>query len=322
MAARLLLALVLATVVSAQPAVAAPSPQLGRTAIVNTVSGTVLVKDKGERRFSRLPRSLTAVRMGAVLDATDGHVRLRTAAGAGKPLNYGVFWDGAFRISQAKRPGGLTTLSLVGGNVGQCGAGARASRVVQRRLWGDARGNVRTHGHNGSGTVRSRAARYRSGTVRATRWLTEDRCDGTLTAVKRGTVHTEADGQLQFDVEAGQVIQYYCDFQGQAPISRLFCTLVLSSPADGLWGAGILTIGDAPNYDLCLGEPSGGLACGTFDFTPPDSDGFRQSVVVCGADEGPGDYAVGWFISGTRLGPPIGFTSTAPPQPLDCIHDP
>ena len=310
MAARLLLALVLAALVSAQPAVAAPAPQLGRTAIVNTVSGTVLVKDKGERRFSRLSRSLTAVRMGAVLDATDGHVRLRTAAGPGKPLNYGVFWDGVFRISQVKRPGGLTTLSLVGGNVRQCGAGARASRVVQRRLWGDARGNVRTHGHNGSGTVRG------------TRWLTEDRCDGTLTAVKRGTVHTEADGQLQFDVDAGQVIQYYCDFQGQAPISRLFCTLVLSTPADGLWGAGILTIGDATNYDLCLGEPSGGLACGTFDFTPPDSDGFRQSVVVCGADEGPGDYAVGWFIGGTRLGPPIGFTSNAPPQALDCISIP
>jgi hypothetical protein len=310
MAARFTLALALATLVNVQPAVAAPAPQLGRTAIVNTVSGKVLVKDRGRHRFSRLPRSATAVRMGAVLDATDGRVRLRTAAGPGKPLNYGVFWDGAFRISQAKRPGGLTTLTLVGGNFRNCGAGARASRVVQRRLWGDAHGHVRTHGHNGSGTVRG------------TKWLTEDRCDGTLTAVKRGTVHTEADGQLQFDVEAGQVIQYYCDFEGQAPISRLFCTLVLSTPADGLWGAGILTIGDAPNYDLCLGEPSGGLACGTFDFTPPDSDGFRQSVVVCGADEGPGDYALGWFINGMRLGPPIGFTSTAPPQPLDCISNP
>ena len=47
-----------------------------------------------------------------------------------------------------------------------------------RRVWGRERG---------SGRFRSRG-RYSSGLVRGTEWLTVDRCDGTLTRVKRGTV--------------------------------------------------------------------------------------------------------------------------------------
>ena len=46
-----------------------------------------------------------------------------------------------------------------------------------RRLWGQDRGGrFRTHGHNSIATVRG------------TRWLTEDRCDGTLTRVTEGAV--------------------------------------------------------------------------------------------------------------------------------------
>jgi hypothetical protein len=45
-----------------------------------------------------------------------------------------------------------------------------------RRVWGRGRGRYRTRG------------RYSSGVVRGTTWLTEDRCDGTLTRVVTGTV--------------------------------------------------------------------------------------------------------------------------------------
>jgi len=46
-----------------------------------------------------------------------------------------------------------------------------------RRLWGsDSGGRFRTHG------------RHSQATVRGTRWLTVDRCDGTLTRVTRGAV--------------------------------------------------------------------------------------------------------------------------------------
>ena len=45
-----------------------------------------------------------------------------------------------------------------------------------RRLWGNGRGRFRTRG------------RYGAATVRGTKWLTDDRCDGTLVRVKRGKV--------------------------------------------------------------------------------------------------------------------------------------
>ena len=49
--------------------------------------------------------------------------------------------------------------------------------MVVRSLWGaDHGGHFRTHGHNSVATVRG------------TRWLTQDRCDGTLTKVTRGAV--------------------------------------------------------------------------------------------------------------------------------------
>jgi hypothetical protein len=62
--------------------------------------------------------------------------------------------------------------------------GARAAAVDRRkgpkavlgRLWGNGKGRFRTNG------------RYSSATVRGTIWLVEDRCEGTLTKVRRGTV--------------------------------------------------------------------------------------------------------------------------------------
>ncbi|MDP8944282.1 MAG: hypothetical protein M3N16_09220, partial [Actinomycetota bacterium] len=46
-----------------------------------------------------------------------------------------------------------------------------------RRLWGrDRRGRFRTRGRNGHAVVRG------------TTWLTEDRCDGTLFAVREGAI--------------------------------------------------------------------------------------------------------------------------------------
>ena len=43
-------------------------------------------------------------------------------------------------------------------------------------LWGDGKGNFRTTGRNSAATVRG------------TKWLTQERCDGTLTRVVRGVV--------------------------------------------------------------------------------------------------------------------------------------
>ena len=52
----------------------------------------------------------------------------------------------------------------------------KGPHAVLGKLWGNGKGKFRTNG------------KYSSATVRGTIWLTEDRCDGTLTTVKRGTV--------------------------------------------------------------------------------------------------------------------------------------
>jgi hypothetical protein len=64
--------------------------------------------------------------------------------------------------------------------------GARAAAVDAKRkegpkavlgsLWGNGKGKFRTNG------------KYSSATVRGTIWLVQDRCEGTLTKVRRGTV--------------------------------------------------------------------------------------------------------------------------------------
>ena len=59
---------------------------------------------------------------------------------------------------------------------------SRSRRV--RRLWGrDDGGRFRTHG------------RHSHATVRGTRWLTVDRCDGTFTRVTEGAVSVRDRGR-------------------------------------------------------------------------------------------------------------------------------
>jgi CSLREA domain-containing protein len=123
--------------------------------------------------------------VGSFLDTRRGAVRLVSATPGGRTQS-GRFATGVFQMlqSRARRQKGLTELRLKGSSFKRCRArrsGTRAgaaqlSRRTIRRLRANARGRFRTSGRNSSATVR--------GTV----WITTDRCDGTLTKVKRGTV--------------------------------------------------------------------------------------------------------------------------------------
>ena len=101
----------------------------------------------------------------------------------------------------------VTTLKLTGGTFAKCRkrkarrAGAARSRVAARAiprsraagaLWGNGRGRFRTRG------------RYGAATVRGTKWLTQDRCDGTLVRVKRGKVDVEDLQRPQRKAEAAR----------------------------------------------------------------------------------------------------------------------
>jgi hypothetical protein len=87
-----------------------------------------------------------------------------------------------------KKPAALITDLVLKGQLptSQCAPlkGARAAaankkkgpKAVLGQLWGSGKGKFRTDG------------KYSSATVRGTIWLVQDRCDGTLTKVTRGTV--------------------------------------------------------------------------------------------------------------------------------------
>jgi hypothetical protein len=154
----------------------------GEIAGVREVSGRVLIKEPGTGRFVELSGT-TEIPIGSQLNTLNGTVRLTAGLGGGQ-TNSANFYQGVFTILQGRARGAFMTLRLDGGNFRNCGrrssfstlsSDARRKRPV-RRLWGSGKGRFTTRG------------RYSSATVRGTKWLTLDRCDGTLTRVLQGIV--------------------------------------------------------------------------------------------------------------------------------------
>jgi hypothetical protein len=157
----------------------APAPQLGTTVAVGAQSGSVRVRLPGSSSFA--PLTATAeLPVGSELDTSRGTVGLVAALPSGG-VQSGRFGGGRFQVRQ--RRDGLVDLYMRGRvcvrhrrTRGRAAAAARKRRP-SRRLWGrDRGGRFRTHGRNSHATVRG------------TRWLVADRCDGTLTRVTEGSV--------------------------------------------------------------------------------------------------------------------------------------
>jgi hypothetical protein len=184
-----------------------PAPPVpGKSVVVRVVSGTVLVKYPP----GFVPRAAAPVKgfvpfkgaanipVGSQLDTRKGRVALTSAQDTGGVATQeSDFYDGIFQIKQAvpkkkpKKPAKLTTDVLMKGQLArsQCAplkGGARAAAAKKKKkkgphavlgqLWGSGKGKFRTNG------------KYSSATVRGTIWLVQDRCEGTLTKVVRGTV--------------------------------------------------------------------------------------------------------------------------------------
>jgi hypothetical protein len=173
------------------------NPTLGVDVNVQEVAGTVLVgipaaaaRAAGSGRASQkgltfVPLSeARQVPVGSFLDTRKGTLRLESATNPAGRRQRGTFLNGLFQVRQSRKRSakGLTDLVLKGSSFRRCragsGKGARAAltRRQIRRLRANARGRFRTSGSNSSATVR--------GTI----WDITDRCDGTLTKVKRGKV--------------------------------------------------------------------------------------------------------------------------------------
>ena len=159
----------------------AQPPAPGEIVGVSKIKGTVLVKKKGTTKFVPITPP-TEIPVGSQVDATKGTITLVAGLGGGK-TNSSDFYSGSFLITQAKTKNAFMVLILQGGNFGSCksrrlsavGADAKTRKPV-RRLWGNGKGRFTTKG------------RYSSATVRGTKWLVQDQCNGTLTVVKRGVV--------------------------------------------------------------------------------------------------------------------------------------
>jgi hypothetical protein len=170
------------------------APGLGVRTVLERVRGTVRVRRRaaGGAQASQKGAPFTALRqprevpVASFIDARRGTTRLTSARTRREDqIQDGLFSKGVFQVLQSRRTRsrGLTDLRLKGrsfkvcGKAGRAGSGSRASQSrVVRRLRGNARGRFRTTGRNSSATVR--------GTI----WEVIDRCDGTLTRVRRGRV--------------------------------------------------------------------------------------------------------------------------------------
>jgi CSLREA domain-containing protein len=149
-----------------------PPPVSGESVNVSLRSGTVKVKLPGSNEFFTL-RDGQQVPVGTTMDTTNGQITLVAAGRKQKAW----FYDGLFKFRQSRGSRPLTTLSLTAKLACPKGNSAyTAAKRKRRRLWGDGKGRFRTQGS------------FSSATVRGTKWLIEDRCDGTLTRVKKGTV--------------------------------------------------------------------------------------------------------------------------------------
>ena len=177
----------------------------GKTFDARVVSGKVFIKyppGTGPRAAITPPKGFVPlegaanVPMGAQLDTRAGRVAVTSAADtAASKAQTADFYDGIFQVKQStpktkpKKPKALITDLVLKGEPprSECApikaASAAATKKKKRGaksvlggLWGNGKGKFRTDG------------KYSSATVRGTIWLTQDRCDGTLTRVKRGIV--------------------------------------------------------------------------------------------------------------------------------------
>ena len=153
-----------------------PPPVAGKTVNAKVRAGKVRFRLPGTTAFVELtaPQQLP---IGTTFDTTAGRVTLTSAADTKGATQHAWFYEGTFTIGQTTGSAPITTLTLAGA-LPVCAKGARAAAATrkQRHLWGDGKGRFRTGG------------RFSAATVRGTRWVVIDRCDGTLTRVVRGTV--------------------------------------------------------------------------------------------------------------------------------------
>jgi hypothetical protein len=155
-----------------------PPPVTGKTVNVSVRKGRIFIKIPPSKKFVELKGALQ-IPVGATIDATRGRVNLVSTTGTGDQTQLAWFYDGIFKVGQTRGAKPITDLKLAEA-LAKCPkkgkASASAKKKKTRKLWGEGKGAFRTSG------------KYSSATVRGTKWVVTDRCDGTLTRVTQGSV--------------------------------------------------------------------------------------------------------------------------------------
>jgi hypothetical protein len=184
---------------------ALPPPVLGKTANVELVSGIVYIELPPGAKLSSLSLSSSAfaavtkgrafvpltearqVPFGSILDTSAGVARITTATteSAKGKLQFGDFGAGIFKLLQARRQHGLTDLNMIDNHSARqvCATQGKA-RIAATHPSSKVLGRLSVNSH-GKFTARGQ---YSAATVRGTVWSVANRCDGTLTRVKRGVL--------------------------------------------------------------------------------------------------------------------------------------
>jgi hypothetical protein len=155
-----------------------PPPVAGKSVNVKVRDGRVFYKAPKAKKYVELKEPVQ-VPLGTLFDTLKGNVSLTSAADGKGAIQNAWFYSGIFKVTQTKGSAPVTELALAGPKL-SCPkaktASTSAKKPKTRKLWGDGKGKFRTSGQ------------FSSATVRGTKWVVIDRCDGTLTRVVRGTV--------------------------------------------------------------------------------------------------------------------------------------
>jgi hypothetical protein len=280
-----------------------PVARFGQSAAVFPGHGKVYVTAPGTKVVRLLAPRLVPV--GSAIDARRGQLNLsvETAPSGGSAI--GNFFGAVFGIEQPRSPGGLAVLRLAGGRFAQCGASAPDTPV--RELFTTNLAVFGASGYNAKGAGFRVAGRYASavgdGSVA---WSTADECDGTRSLPVESGKITVSDPFQSSTVSFGEDELDSCSSTGPNPA---FCLHVLSEPARETWGFGLGLARGVKQYNLCISGPDGSSPCYAAPVAPT-RQGRGVGNVTCSLNEGPGEYAVGWFLGSHELGAAPSFSAT------------
>jgi Ca2+-binding RTX toxin-like protein len=162
---------------------------VARSALVRVVRGTFGLRLPEAHRFFPLAEDVK-IPIASTIDARGGEVRVATArnrAGARQEISVS---EGVFSLRQGTGRRPVTMLRLTGGSFRGCGGSSSRGRGAQAQRAKPAR-RLRTRFDKPKRAPVKVRGRYSIGAAYGTAWLTEDRCDGTLTRVKSGMVRVQ-----------------------------------------------------------------------------------------------------------------------------------